>query len=122
MTSMDDTITNKLRDLCDDVERRDPPAFHMHLYELARRGQYDDVLDTLTRERRSTELDEDDWMRVAERLDVLWISHERALRSNCSWLSALLPPSPNPFLVLPGGGSNSSTRQPLKEGLRCAIC
>lgn len=82
MTSMDDTITNKLRNLRDDVERRDPVAFRMHLHELARRGLYDDVLDALTREWRLTQLDEEVWKLVAERLDVLSISHERAFRSD----------------------------------------
>lgn len=75
MTLMDDTFTNKLRDLRDDVERRDPAAFRMHLHELARRGLYDDELDALTRKSLSTGLDEYVWARVARQLKVLWASH-----------------------------------------------
>ncbi|OGB13588.1 MAG: hypothetical protein A2W72_15095 [Burkholderiales bacterium RIFCSPLOWO2_12_67_14] len=78
MTSIDDTITNKLRDLRDDVKRRDPVAFRMHLHELARRGLYDGILDASTRDLWSTGFDEDVWKRVAERLKVLWASHSGA--------------------------------------------
>ena len=74
---MDDTITNKLRNLRDDVERRNPVAFRMHLHELARRGMCDDELDALTRN-GSTGFDEDVWTRVAKRLEVLWASHSGA--------------------------------------------
>lgn len=79
---MDDTITNKLRDLCHDVERREPAAFRMHLHELARRGLHDDELDALTRKWRLTGLDEAVWIRVAKRVDVLSTSHESYSRSN----------------------------------------
>lgn len=78
---MDDSITNKLRDLHVDVERRDPASFRMHLHELARRGLYDDELDALTGN-WSTGFDEYVWMRLAERLDTLLISHQRSSGSH----------------------------------------
>lgn len=77
---MDDPVTDKLRNLHDDVARRDAVAFRMHLHELARRGLYDDVLDALTRN-WSSGFGEDVWQRVADRLAVVSRSHENALGS-----------------------------------------
>ena len=78
---MDDPVTNKLRNLHDDVARRDAVAFRMHLHELARRGLYDDVLDALTRN-WSSGFGEDVWRLVAERLAVVSQIHESALGSS----------------------------------------
>ena len=77
---MDDPVTDKLRNLHDDVARRDAVAFRMHVQELARRGLYDAGLDALTRN-WSTGFGDDDWRLVAERLALVSQTHENALGS-----------------------------------------
>ena len=80
ITAMDDPISNKLRNLHDDVARRDAVCLRMHLHELARRGLHDAELDALTRQ-WSTGLGEDVWRLVADRLAVVSHTHENALGS-----------------------------------------
>lgn len=75
---MDDPVTNKLRNLHDDVARRDAVCLRMHLHELARRGLHDAELDELTRE-WSTGFGEDVWRLVAERLAVVSQAYEGGL-------------------------------------------
>lgn len=79
ITSMDDPVTDKLRNLHDDVARRDAVVVvvRMHLRELARRGLHDAELDALTR-KWSTGFDEGVWRLVAERLEVVSQIHENA--------------------------------------------
>ena len=76
-----DSITNKLKDLHQDVARRDAVCFRMHLHELARRGLYDAELDALTIVTWSTGFDDAGWDRVAERLNAISNAYELEVRT-----------------------------------------
>ena len=76
-----DSITNKLKDLHHDVDRRDAVAFRMHLHELARRGLYDAEIDALTIGTWSAGFDDVVWKLVKERLKAISNSYDSDWRA-----------------------------------------